>query len=83
MPQAMKIPDAKAAVLQGMEEARNDTSLASGQDEEQKGCFSGSTKREEKGPLCHILDSVQLQTVLLLYMNKRIFETTNNRAIPD
>ena len=28
-------------------------------------------------------DSVQLQTVLAFGMNKRSFETTNNRAIPD
>ena len=57
---------------QGMEEARNDTSLASGQDEEPKGCYSGSTKREEKGPLCHIRDSVQFQTVLALYERENI-----------
>ena len=67
MPQSMKIPDAKAAVHKEWKN-RNDTSLAIGQDEEQKGCYSGSTKRaRKKGPLCHIRDSVQLHTVLALY----------------
>ena len=55
-----------------MEEVRNDTSLASGQDEEQTGCYSGRTKREEKGPHCYIRDSVQLQTVLALYEQENI-----------
>ena len=37
-----------------MEEARNEKSLAIGQDEEQKGRHSGSTKREKESPLCCI-----------------------------
>ena len=55
-----------------MEEARNGTSLAIGHDEEQKGCYSGSTKREEKGPLCHLRDSVQFQTAMALYEQENI-----------
>ena len=55
-----------------MEEARNDTSLTSGRDEEQQGCYCGSTKREEKYPLCYIRDSVRLQTVLALYEQENV-----------
>ena len=83
MPQAMKIPDAKAAAHKEWKKLETmPTSLASGRDEEQQGCYCGSTKREEIGPLCYIRDSVRLQTVLLC-MNKKMFETTNNRAIPE
>ena len=39
---------------QGMEEARNDTSLALGQSEDQKGGSSGSTKRRKESPLRYI-----------------------------
>ena len=40
---------------QGMEEeARNNSSLAVGQSEEQKGGHSGSTKRQQESPLCYI-----------------------------
>ena len=40
---------------QGMEEARNDKSLAIGQDEEQKGRHSGSTKRKKESPLAALM----------------------------
>ena len=39
---------------QGMEEARNDSSLAVGQCKEQKKNYSGSTKRQKESPLCYI-----------------------------
>ena len=48
MPQAMKIPDAKTAVDKEWKEARNDSSMAVGSSREQKGGFSGSTKRQKK-----------------------------------
>ena len=47
MPQAMKTPDAKAAVEKEWKEARNHCSLAVGQSLEQKGGYSGSTKRQK------------------------------------
>ena len=48
MPQAMKIPDAKAAVDKGMEEARDNPSVANGESQKQKGVCSRSTKRQKK-----------------------------------
>ena len=51
----MKIPDAKGSCGHGMEEARNDSSGAVGQSQEQKWKFSWEhkeTKRET--PLCYI-----------------------------
>ena len=54
MRQAMKIPDAKAAVDKKMEEARNDPSLATGECQEQEGGYSGGTTRQrEKSTLLH------------------------------
>ena len=52
MPQAMKIPDAKAAVDR-MEEARDNPSMETGDCQEQKRGFLGSTKREKESLLCH------------------------------
>ena len=69
--------------VQGMEEARNDTSLAIGQNEEQKGCYSGSTKNEEKGPVCYTYEILLSFRLYWLCVNKRTFETPNNRVIPD
>ena len=50
MPQAMKIPDAKAAV----EEARKVASVDSAKSKEQKRGHSGSRKREKESPLRYI-----------------------------
>ena len=53
MPQAMKIPDAKAAVDKDWEKLEN-SSLAVGENEEQERYYSGSTKREKgKSTLLH------------------------------
>ena len=49
VPQAMKIPDAKG----GMEEARDNPSVANGECQEQKGGYSRSTKRQKESPLCY------------------------------
>ena len=43
----------KSSSGQVMEEARNDSSMATGQSKEQKGGYSGSTKRQKRSPLCH------------------------------
>ena len=53
MPQAMRIPDAKSSSGQGMEEARDDSSMEFGKRQEQKGGYSGSTMRQKESPLCH------------------------------
>ena len=37
-----------------MKEVRNNSSLAVGRSEEQKGGHSGSTKRQKESPLCYI-----------------------------
>ena len=39
---------------QGMEKARDDPSMAIGQSQEQEGGYSGSSKRQQESPLCHI-----------------------------
>ena len=54
MPQAIKIPDAKAAVDKEWEKLEKLLAWQSKQSEEQKGGHSGSTKRENESPLCHI-----------------------------
>ena len=48
MPPATKIPGCESRSGQGMEEARKVASLAIEQGKEQKGGYSGSTKREKK-----------------------------------
>ena len=56
-----------------MEEARNDTSLAIGQDEEPKGMlFWKHQERGKRSTLPHIRDSVQFQTVMALYEQENI-----------
>ena len=37
-----------------MERAREDSSMEFGKSQEQKGGYSGSTKRQQESPLCHI-----------------------------
>ena len=54
MPQAMNIPDAKPAVDKEWKDARNNTSLELGKSQEQKGGYSGSTKRQKVSPLYFI-----------------------------
>ena len=49
MPQAMKIPDAKAAVDKELEDARNDPSLAVGLSQEQKGVHAATLM-----DICHL-----------------------------
>ena len=83
MPQAMKISDAKATVHKEWKKFETmPTSLASGRDEEQNGWYSGSTKSDEKYHFAtyEILIGFRLYR---LCMNKKMFETTNNRTIPE
>ena len=56
MPQAMKIPDAKAAVDRGMEKARGNPSMGLEKSQEQKGSYSGSAKRQHESPLFFFID---------------------------
>ena len=59
--------------VQGLEEALNDTSLASGQDEEQERCFFWKHKeRGKRSTLLHTRFCVRLQTVLALYEQENI-----------
>ena len=53
MPQAMKIPDAKAAMDKDMGKTRETASAAIIQSNDQKGSRSGSTKKEKVSPLCY------------------------------
>ena len=46
MPQAMKIPDAKAAVDKEWKKARDKPSMATGESQEQGSGYSRSTKRQ-------------------------------------
>ena len=48
MPQVMQILDAKGSSGQGMEKARDDPSMKFGNSQEQKGGYSGSTKRQKR-----------------------------------
>ena len=52
LPQAMKIPDAKAAVDKEWKNARDNSSLGLGKSQEQRGGYSGSTKRQKESTLC-------------------------------
>ena len=54
VPLAMKTLDAKAAVNKEWEKPRKVASVAIEQGEEQKGGYSGSTKRQRESPLCYI-----------------------------
>ena len=51
MPQAMKIPDAKVVLDKEWKNARDNSSLGLGKSQEQKGGYSGSTKRQKESPL--------------------------------
>ena len=48
MPQAMKIPDAKAAVDKEWKKVETIPAWKSGKSQEQKGCYSGSTKETKR-----------------------------------
>ena len=80
MPQAMKIPDAKAAVLKEWKKLETVPAWQVDKMKSQKDVVMDAPRDRKKGPLCHVRDSVRLQTVLWLCMNKRIFEATNNRG---
>ena len=55
MPQAMKIPDAKAAVDKEWKKLETIPAWNLGKKcQEQKGGYSGNTKRQQESPLCHI-----------------------------
>ena len=54
MPQAMRLPDAKSCSGQAMEISRDNSSIATGKSQEQKGIYSRrSTKRQKESPLCY------------------------------
>ena len=53
MPQATKIPDAKAAVDKEWKNLRQ-SQLGTGKNREQKGGYPGSTERQQESPLCLI-----------------------------
>ena len=59
--QAMKRPDVKNSSGQGMEEAWDNSSMGLGKRQEQKGGYSGSTKRQKESPLCFIDGHLSLQ----------------------
>ena len=68
-----EISRCEGSSVQGMEEARNDTSLVMGRDEEPKGMLFW--KHQERGKwstLPHLRDSVQLQTVMALCEQENI-----------
>ena len=52
VPQAMKIPDAKAAVDKGWKKLET-IPMATGESQEQEGGHSRSTKRQKESPLCY------------------------------
>ena len=54
VPQSMNIPDVKGSRGKGMEEARNNPSLATGEGQEQEGGYSRSTKRQQESPHCYM-----------------------------
>ena len=54
MSQAMKIPDAKTAVDKEWKKLETIPSMEFGKSHEQKGRYSGSTKRQKESPLCYI-----------------------------
>ena len=54
MPQAMKIPDAKAAVDKEWKKLEAIPARNLDRDEEQEEGYSGSTKRQKESPLCFI-----------------------------
>ena len=54
MPQAMKIPDANAAVDKGWKKARDNSSMGFEKSQEQKGGHPGGAKRQHESPLCFI-----------------------------
>ena len=54
MPQAMKIPDAKAAVDKEWKKLETIPAWNLEQCQEQKGGYPRSTKRQKESPLCHI-----------------------------
>ena len=51
-PQAMNIPDAKAAVDEESKKARDYPSIELEKSQEQEGGYSGNTKRQKESPLC-------------------------------
>ena len=53
MPQAKKIPDAKASVDKEWKKARGDPSMGVEKSLEQKEGHSGCTKRQTESPLCY------------------------------
>ena len=54
MPQAMKIPDAKAAVVKEWKKLESIPALQLDEVKSKKRRFSGSTKSPKESPLCHI-----------------------------
>ena len=54
MPQATKVPDAKAAVDKEWQKARDNSSMGPRKSPKQEGGNSWSTKRQTESPLCYI-----------------------------
>ena len=54
MPQAMKIPDAQAAVDKEWKKARDDPSLEFRKSQEQENEVILEAQRQKESPLCHI-----------------------------
>ena len=61
VPQAMKIPDAQAAVDKEWKKTRHNPSMATGECQEQEGGYSRSTKTQKESPLCYIDGHMSLQ----------------------
>ena len=65
MPQAMKIPDAKAAMDKDMGKTRETASAAIIQSNEQKRSRSGSTKKENVSPFATLMDICHIKNAEL------------------
>ena len=65
MPQAMKIPDAKAAVDKEWKKARDNSSMEFEKIQEQNGSYCGSAKRQNESPLCSLMDICHLKNAEL------------------
>ena len=82
MPQAMKIPDAKAAVYKEWKKLETVPAWQLDKMKSKKDVILEAQRERKKVHFAtyEILFSFRLYW---LCMNKRIFEATNNRAIPD
>ena len=82
MPQAMKIPDAKAVVHQ---EWKKFETIPAWQVDEMKSKMDGflGAQRERKNIHFATYEILFGFRLYWLCMNKKMFETTNNRAIPE